>query len=324
MRQFLGIMLAVSCAAVFAAPSVALGADDEKKQQGDESKDIVIVAEEIDVRYHLKALEAYVNDLEKTEEADRRTNPKYAEEVGYLETRRRLMKATVEDFEMGRASTDDYRRASEKLAELELQSNRHHEDRVKASKAHLERMTELAKIVKARMDAGTTGEREMLEGKAAQENAERQLRMLQQHETHSAAEVTIKQRAAEPFAQHYRKVSALFEASAKGGEAETHASAGREHYLAQAEIAMARGQPMEALSALKAAAVLADRALVATQAAYEVGTLRSSDVIDAAKARSHAFRRYSEMFRVFGDPKQPVELPDDPFFASVGVKQAAR
>ena len=134
--------------------------------------------QEIDVRYHLKALEVYVNELEKADDADRRTNPKYAEEVGYLETRRRLMAATVEDFEMGRASTDDYRRCSEELAELELQSIIRHEERLKAAKSHVARMTELAKTVKAR-EVGTIGEREMLEGKAAQEKAERLLRNVQ-------------------------------------------------------------------------------------------------------------------------------------------------
>jgi hypothetical protein len=36
------------------------------------------------------------------------------------------------------------------------------------------------------------------------------------------------------------------------------------------------------------------------------------------------FRKYWETYRVFGDPKKVIELPDDPFFAGLGVKQAAR
>ncbi len=258
MRHLVRLMLSVSLIAVLAALSVTLRADDEKKQQGDGSKAIAV--EEIDVRYHLKVLELYVKELEKAEDADRRTNPKYAADASYLETRRRLMATTVEDFEMGRAKTDDYRRASEELAELELQAVVRNEDRLKASKSHLERMTELAKIVKARMDAGTTGEREMLEGKAAQENAERQLRMIQRPDTRSPAEVTIKQRAAEPLRNiiaKYRRYSRLQRKAAKQRHMQRRDASTT---WRKARLEMAKGQPAAAISALKAAAIFADRA----------------------------------------------------------------
>jgi hypothetical protein len=321
MRQFLAIMLAVFCAAVFTAASLTLRADDDKKEQaeGEANSDEVI-----DVRYHLKALAVFLKELEKAEEADRRTNPRYAAQVGQRETLQRLLDATKQDFDMGRATTNDYRHASEQLARLDLETIVPHTERVNSAKAHVERMTDLANKVKARREVGAIGEREMLEARAAQESAEQQLRIVQGSETHSSAEVMIRQRAADPLERHYRKVSALFAANAKGGEAETHAAAGREHYLAQAEIAMAQGKPKESLSALQAAALFADRALIATQAAYEVGTVRSSDAISAAKARGEVFRKYWETYRVFGDPKKLIELPADPFFAGLGVKQAAR
>ncbi len=147
MRRLLQVALALFLITAFCSRSFIAGADKEEKQ----NRAFAVEAsddQKTDVRYHLKALEVYVKELEIAEEADRRTNPKYAEEVVYLETRRRLMAATVEDFEMGRASTDDYRRCSEELAESELQSIIRHEERLKAAKAHVARMTELATTVK--------------------------------------------------------------------------------------------------------------------------------------------------------------------------------
>ncbi len=323
MRELPRMVLTMFLIAAFVSTSLVAGADKEE-QQNARSLLKAATIRKLTFDTTSRQLEVYVKELEKAEEADRRTNPKYAEEVGYLETRRRLMAATVEDFEMGRASTDDYRRASEELAELELQSITRHQERLKAARANVERMTELAKMVKARMDAGTTGEREMLEGKAAQENAERQLRAVQLPETHSALEVSITQRAAEPLLQHYRNVSALTEVAAKGGEPDKQAEAGRAYYRSLASVAMAKGQPAEALSALRGAAVFADRALTVTKEAFDMGSAKPSDVIAAAKAREDSFRQYWEAYRVFGDPRKSIELPDDPFFEGLRVKQAAK
>ena len=136
--------------------------------------------------------------------------------------------------------------------------------------------------------------------------------------------MTIRQGAAEPLLQHYRKVSALTGASAKGGEADKQAEAGANTIGSSKCLAMAKGQPAKLSLRLQAAAVFADRALTATKEAFDTGHAKPSDVICAAKAREDSFRQYWEAYRVFGDPKKLIELPDDPFFEGLRVKQAAR
>ncbi len=120
------------------------------------------------------------------------------------------------------------------------------------------------------------------------------------------------------------QVSALTDVGAKGGEPDKQAEAGRDYYRTLASVATAKGQPAEALSALRAAAVFADRALTVTKEAFDMGSAKPSDVIAVAKAREDSFRQYWEVYRVFGDPKKVIELPDDPFFKGQGVKQAAK
>lgn len=71
---------------------------------------------------------------------------------------------------------------------------------------------------------------------------------------------------------------------------------------------MAEGDRQKALSYLKAACFFTDLGHNAIQAAFEAGTVPHDRVLDAIRAKRDLRLRFLKVYRVYGDPKQPVPL----------------
>lgn len=84
----------------------------------------------------------------------------------------------------------------------------------------------------------------------------------------------------------YDEVFAKFNVGARGGEAEKEASTGCVFCCRLAELLVAIGQPEDAVKRLKQACEYANRAVQATQAAYEAGTVTLDLVLASQKEQA--------------------------------------
>ncbi len=90
-------------------------------------------------------------------------------------------------------------------------------------------------------------------------------------------------------AEIYREVFAKFQVGARGGEAEKEAYAGYEMCRRFAELLFALGKQEAAVEQLKQSCNFADKALQATQAAYEAGTVTLDLLLGAQSRRADAW-----------------------------------
>ena len=114
--------------------------------------------------------------------------------------------------------------------------------------------------------------------------------------------------------QTFRKVRSQFEA-VRQRRRSGKACAGRREFLsARSRLALARGNREAALGDLKLACWFGKRCVEATVSAYDAGTVSFDLVLEAHRGQGDVELNFLRTYRVFGDPKKPVELPHEPCF----------
>jgi hypothetical protein len=222
---------------------------------------------------------------------------------------------------------DDLLPAEWELTEAELELSARNADRIVILKKFHEKARTAEEQAKARVDAGKIGvdAAELSETKALRLKAEIALEREFDRGKLSADEVAVMAAKERAVWQTFRKVRALFEAGAKGGEHEKHAGAAREFLLARSRLALAQGRRDAALADLKLGCWFGKRCVEAIQAAYDVGTVSLDSLLEAQRGHEEVQLEFLRAYRVYGDTKKPVGLPDEPLaHGDNELKQAAR
>jgi hypothetical protein len=229
--------------------------------------------------------------------------------------------------EAGVGQDGDWLPAEWALTEAELELLVRNADRIVALKKFHEKALKAEEEAKARADAGRIGAdgAELSEIKALRLKAEIALEREFDRGKRPSDEVEVLARTERAHWQTFQKVKALFDAVAKGGEHDKHAVSARKFLVARARLSLAQGKREAALADLKLACWFGKRCVEAVQAAYDVGTVTLDLLLEANQGLDEVRLEFLRTYRVFGDPKKVVELPNDPWLRGVEVlKQAAK
>ncbi len=222
---------------------------------------------------------------------------------------------------------DDLLSAEWELTEAELELSVRNADRIVILKKFHEKARTAEEQAKARVDAGKIGTdaAELSETKALRLKVEIALEREFDRGKLPADEVAVMAARERAVWQTFRKVRSLFEIGAKGGETEKHGAAAREWLLARGRLALRKENGPAALADLKLGCWFGKRCVEANQSAYDVGTVSIDLVLEAQRGHEEVQLEFLRTYRVFGDAKKPIELPDEPSaHGGDELKQAAR
>jgi hypothetical protein len=251
--------------------------------------------------------------------------------VKRLEERRSVLEHAINarraKAEAGVGEGGDLLGAEWALTEAELELAVRNTDRIVLLKKFHEKAAKAEEEAKAQADAGRIGAdgAELSEIKALRLKAEIALEREFDRGKRPSEEIEVMAKTERAQWQAFQKVKALFDANAKGGEHDKHALAARKFLVARARLALARGNREAALADLKLACWFGKRCVEATQASYDVGTITLDMLLDANQHLDEVRLEFLRTYRVYGDPKNAVEVPKDPWLRGGEVlKQAAR